>query len=60
MPRERRLRLFPGCAWPDDRKGLHLEICGNGINYAIWEMTRKRTDRDFFAARTVTELSGTE
>ncbi|PBC67515.1 LOW QUALITY PROTEIN: molybdopterin-dependent oxidoreductase alpha subunit [Streptomyces sp. TLI_235] len=46
----------PGCAWPDDTKGLHLDICENGIKHVTWEMTRKRVDRDFFAAHTVTEL----
>ncbi len=48
----------PGCAWPDDRKGLHLDLCENGIKHVTWEMTRKRVDRNFFAAHTVTELSG--
>ena len=48
----------PGCAWPDDIKGLHLDICENGIKHVTWEMTRKRVDRDFFAAHTVTELAG--
>ncbi|KAA5830693.1 FdhF/YdeP family oxidoreductase [Saccharopolyspora hirsuta] len=48
----------PGCAWPDDTKGLHLDICENGIKHVTWEMTRKRVDRDFFAAHTVAELSG--
>ncbi|MDT4997988.1 MAG: hypothetical protein QOK12_93 [Mycobacterium sp.] len=48
----------PGCAWPDDTKGLHLDICENGIKHVTWEMTRKRVDRDFFASHTVTELSG--
>ena len=48
----------PGCAWPDDLKGLRLDICENGIKHVTWEMTRKRVDRDFFAAHTVTELSG--
>nr|WP_051073861.1 FdhF/YdeP family oxidoreductase [Mycobacterium sp. JS623] len=47
----------PGCAWPDDTKGLHLDICENGIKHVTWEMTRKRVDRDFFARHTVTELS---
>jgi molybdopterin-dependent oxidoreductase alpha subunit len=47
----------PGCAWPDDRKGLHLDICENGIKHVTWEMTRKRVDRDFFAGRTVSDLS---
>ncbi|MFJ5927024.1 FdhF/YdeP family oxidoreductase [Kitasatospora sp. NPDC092948] len=48
----------PGCAWPDDYKGLHLDICENGIKHVTWEMTRKRVGREFFAAHTVTELSG--
>ncbi|MFE6871549.1 FdhF/YdeP family oxidoreductase [Kitasatospora sp. NPDC057692] len=47
----------PGCAWPDDYKGLHLDICENGIKHVTWEMTRKRVGREFFAAHTVTELS---
>jgi molybdopterin-dependent oxidoreductase alpha subunit len=46
----------PGCAWPDDRKGLRLDICENGIKHATWELTSKRVGRDFFAAHTVTEL----
>ncbi|WP_411146873.1 FdhF/YdeP family oxidoreductase [Streptomyces sp. x-80] len=48
----------PGCAWPDDNKGLHLDICENGIKHVTWEMTRKRVGREFFAAHSVTELSG--
>ena len=48
----------PGCAWPDDTKGLHLDICENGIKHVTWEMTPKRVARDFFAAHSVTELSG--
>ncbi|MET8468809.1 FdhF/YdeP family oxidoreductase [Streptomyces sp. NPDC006422] len=47
----------PGCAWPDDRKGLHLDICENGIKHVTWEMTRKRVGREFFAAHSVSELS---
>ena len=47
----------PGCAWPDDRNGLHLDICENGIKHVTWEMTSKRVDRDFFARHTVSELS---
>lgn len=46
----------PGCAWPDDQKGLRMDICENGIKHVTWEMTKKRTDRDFFAKHTVTEL----
>jgi len=48
----------PGCAWPDARDGLHLDICENGIKHVTWEMTRKKVDRHFFASHTVTELSG--
>jgi anaerobic selenocysteine-containing dehydrogenase len=48
----------PGCAWPDDRKGLRLDICENGIKHSTWEMTRKRVNRDFFAAHAVTDLMG--
>ncbi|MET8509060.1 FdhF/YdeP family oxidoreductase [Streptomyces sp. NPDC004787] len=48
----------PGCAWPDDTKGLHLDICENGIKHVTWEMTAKRVGRAFFAAHSVTELEG--
>ncbi|MGL3806679.1 FdhF/YdeP family oxidoreductase [Paeniglutamicibacter sp. R2-26] len=48
----------PGCAWPDDTKGLHLDICENGIKHVTWEMTHKRVGPEFFAAHSVTELSG--
>jgi molybdopterin-dependent oxidoreductase alpha subunit len=47
----------PGCAWPDDYKGLRLDICENGIKHVTWEMTAKRVGREFFAAHTVAELS---
>ncbi|SEC25449.1 FdhF/YdeP family oxidoreductase [Arthrobacter woluwensis] len=47
----------PGCAWPDDNKGLKLDICENGIKHVTWEMTHKRVDREFFAAHTVSELA---
>ncbi|MDQ2677123.1 MAG: FdhF/YdeP family oxidoreductase, partial [Actinomycetota bacterium] len=46
----------PGCAWPDDRHGLHLDVCENGLKHVTWEMTHERTGRDFFAAHTVEEL----
>ncbi|MDX3854325.1 FdhF/YdeP family oxidoreductase [Streptomyces sp. AK02-01A] len=48
----------PGCAWPDDIKGLKLDICENGIKHVTWEMTRKRVGAEFFAAHTVSELAG--
>ena len=47
----------PGCAWPDDPKGIKLDICENGIKHVTWEMTPKRVERDFFAKHSVTELS---
>ena len=47
----------PGCAWPDDRKGLHLDICENGIKHVTWEMTAKRVGKEFFAQHTVSELA---
>jgi oxidoreductase alpha (molybdopterin) subunit len=47
----------PGCAWPDDNKGLKLDICENGIKHVSWEMTHKRVGREFFATHTVTELA---
>ncbi|MFG2439246.1 FdhF/YdeP family oxidoreductase [Streptomyces sp. NPDC048508] len=46
----------PGCAWPDDTKGLHLDICENGIKHVTWEMTGKRVGPEFFAAHSVREL----
>lgn len=48
----------PGCAWPDSRHGLSMDICENGIKHSAWEMTKKRADRDFFARHTVGELMG--
>ena len=48
----------PGCAWPDDPTGLHLDICENGVKHVTWELTRKQVGRDFFAAHTVGELAG--
>lgn len=47
----------PGCAWPDSRKGLRMDICENGIKHSTWEMTHQRVGPEFFAEHTVTELS---
>lgn len=47
----------PGCAWPDDRHGLKLDLCENGVKHVTWEMTSKRVGREFFARHTVAELS---
>jgi molybdopterin-dependent oxidoreductase alpha subunit len=48
----------PGCAWPDDPAGLHLDICENGVKHVTWELTRKQVGREFFTAHTVSELAG--
>ncbi|WP_165227044.1 FdhF/YdeP family oxidoreductase [Aquisphaera insulae] len=47
----------PGCAWPDDRHGLTMDICENGIKHATWELTKKQATPEFFASHTVAELS---
>ena len=47
----------PGCAWPDDPDGLHLDICENGIKHVTWELAAPKADRDFFALHTVSELA---
>ncbi|MEU9401054.1 FdhF/YdeP family oxidoreductase [Streptomyces sp. NPDC048242] len=46
----------PGCAWPDDTKGLKLDICENGIKHVTWELTHKRAGRELFARHTVSEM----
>jgi molybdopterin-dependent oxidoreductase alpha subunit len=48
----------PGCAWPDDPNGLHLDICENGVKHATWELAPAKAGREFFAAHTVSELAG--
>ncbi len=48
----------PGCAWPDDPDGLHLDICENGIKHVTWELAAPQANRDFFALHTVSELAG--
>jgi molybdopterin-dependent oxidoreductase alpha subunit len=48
----------PGCAWPDDPDGLHLDICENGVKHVTWELAAANADADFFAAHTVTDLTG--
>jgi molybdopterin-dependent oxidoreductase alpha subunit len=47
----------PGCAWPDDRHGLTMDICENGIKHATWELTKKTTTPEFFEHHTLAELS---
>ncbi|MFF1610298.1 FdhF/YdeP family oxidoreductase [Amycolatopsis sp. NPDC058278] len=48
----------PGCAWPDDPDGLHLDICENGVKHVTWELAEPKADAGFFGAHTVTELAG--
>jgi molybdopterin-dependent oxidoreductase alpha subunit len=48
----------PGCAWPDDPSGLRLDICENGTKHVTWELAPAKADREFFAAHTVSELTG--
>ena len=46
----------PGCAWPDPKHTSQFEFCENGAKAVTWEATSKRTDPDFFAAHSVSEL----
>jgi molybdopterin-dependent oxidoreductase alpha subunit len=48
----------PGCAWPDDPNGLHLDICENGVKHVTWELAPAKADSTFFATHTVSELAG--
>jgi hypothetical protein len=32
----------PGCAWPDDPSGLHLDVCESGVKHVTWELVRKQ------------------
>jgi molybdopterin-dependent oxidoreductase alpha subunit len=47
----------PGCAWPDDPDGLLLDICENGVKHVTWELAPAKSDRNFFADHTVSELA---
>jgi molybdopterin-dependent oxidoreductase alpha subunit len=46
----------PGCAWPDPKHTSSFEFCENGAKAVAWETTEKRVTREFFAARSVSEL----
>ena len=48
----------PGCAWPDKEHTSTFQFCENGAKAVTWEATNKRVTPDFFAAHTVTELTG--
>lgn len=45
-----------GCAWAKPEKSHPAEFCENGAKATFAEITKKRTDPDFFAAHSVTEL----
>jgi molybdopterin-dependent oxidoreductase alpha subunit len=47
----------PGCAWPDDPDGLHLDLCENGVKHVTWELAPAKADGEFFGAHTVSELA---
>ena len=40
----------------DDRKGLRLDICENGIKHAAWELSSNALTAIFFARHPVREL----
>jgi hypothetical protein len=46
----------PGCAWPDPRHTSSFEFCENGAKAVVFELTKRRVTREFFAAHTVGEL----
>ncbi|HWD05510.1 MAG TPA: FdhF/YdeP family oxidoreductase [Amycolatopsis sp.] len=51
----------PGCAWPEPRqedgeKRKLAEFCENGAKAVAEEATRRRVDREFFAANAVADL----
>jgi molybdopterin-dependent oxidoreductase alpha subunit len=48
----------PGCAWPDPKHTSSFEFCENGAKAVAWEATAKRCTPEFFAAHSVSELSG--
>ena len=46
------------CAWPKPAKPHPFEFCENGAKATAWEITKRRTTPEFFAAHAVTELLG--
>ncbi|MBJ9975027.1 FdhF/YdeP family oxidoreductase [Pseudomonas sp. S75] len=44
------------CAWAKPGDPHALEFCENGAKATAWELTRRRTGPEFFAAHTLTEL----
>ena len=48
----------PGCAWPEKEHRHKAEFCENGAKAVAEEATKRRVERDFFAAHSVQELAG--
>ncbi|MCW4115623.1 FdhF/YdeP family oxidoreductase [Aurantimonas sp. MSK8Z-1] len=46
------------CSWAKPAEPHPAEFCENGAKATIWEQTKKRCDRAFFAKHTLTELLG--
>ncbi|WP_034994209.1 FdhF/YdeP family oxidoreductase [Beijerinckia mobilis] len=46
----------PSCAWPDPKQPHAAEYCENGAKAVAWEATAKRTEPQFFAEHSVSEL----
>ncbi|MFD2236479.1 FdhF/YdeP family oxidoreductase [Aureimonas populi] len=44
------------CSWAKPASQHTFEFCENGAKATMWELTKGRTDRDFFARHRVTEL----
>lgn len=47
----------PGCAWGDQTSDTKVDFCENGVKAIAWEATAKRTDSEFFAQHSVSELT---
>lgn len=46
------------CAWAKPPRPHLAEFCENGAKATAWELTRRRSDEDFFANHTLSELEG--
>src|SRR5690349_16307340 len=44
------------CSWAKPAEPRPFEFCENGAKATAWEITKKTTGPDFFAAHTVSEL----
>jgi molybdopterin-dependent oxidoreductase alpha subunit len=50
--------MCTSCAWAKPAKPHLGEFCENGAKATFWDLTPKRTTREFFAKHTVSELLG--